>query len=312
MSKINDYLKTAILCFICIQVAPIALKSLRYQLNTNLETKNKIGSIYITDSIENSSKYRKYLTDYFQDHSIKAILLCIESGGGAAGSCQALAFDIENLKKEYPKPIVTYTENMCASGAYEIAAATDYIVATGSAIIGSIGARMMPIFKLQELLQQYHISCEEITTGSCKNALSNFHPLTPEQRLMLQALTDNTYQQLSKEIACKRHLQLNKIEQWGCGKVFTGLQAYDLKLVDAIGSKTTAINLIKKNIIPSDRQIEWITPSTRHSFFGLLTNDDEFDENNFVQTSYSWDSCFHSFFKQLHIFFNTLHNESIS
>lgn len=298
MSKINDYLKTGLLILIIIQIAPSIISNMKLQWNNNLEARNKIGYMCINGSIENSSVYRKNLTDYFKDSSIKAILLKIESGGGAAGTCQALAFDIEQLKKEFPKPIITYTENMCTSGAYEIAAATDHIVATGSAVIGSIGARITPIFKIQEFLKQYHVNCEEIVAGSFKNSFSSFANTTEEQRAMLQSLADNTYQQLTKEIATKRHLQLNKIDQWGQGKVFTGQQAYDLKLVDALGSKTTAINLIKKNIIPSDRKIEWVMPPTKSSFSMLWNNFDDEEDFDLIETSI-WDSFFVSFFKQL-------------
>ncbi len=299
MFKINDYLKTVIMALILVQIGPSIISNLHNKWNNSLQQKNKIGYISINGSIENSSYYTTHLTNYFKDSSIKAILLKIESGGGAAGTCQALAFDIENLKKEFPKPIVCYTENICASGAYEIAAATDYIVATGSAVIGSIGARIMPIFKVQELLKQYHISCEEIAAGSCKNALSSFTTLTDEQRAMLQSLADNTYQQLSKEIAVKRHLQLNKIDQWGCGKVFTGQQAYDLKLVDAIGSKTTAINLLKKNIIPSDRQIEWVTPPVKSSF-SMFWSDEDDQDYDLVETT-MWDGLLHAACKKFNI-----------
>ncbi len=298
MSKINDYLKTTIFVLIIAQIAPSIISNIKRQWSDGLESRNKIGYICINGSIDNASIYRNDLTNYFKDSSIKAILLKIESGGGAAGSCQALAFDIENLKKEFPKPIVTYTENMCTTGAYEIAAATDHIVATGSAVIGSIGARITTIFKLQDFLKQHHITCEEIASGAFKNTFSSFVDATDEQRAMLQSLADNTYQQLSKEIAHKRHLQMNRIDQWGQGKIFTGQQAYDLKLVDALGSKTTAINLIKKNIIPSDRKIEWITTPAKSKFSMLWDNDDADEDFDVVETSL-FDSFFSALFKQI-------------
>ncbi|MDP3788167.1 MAG: S49 family peptidase [Candidatus Chromulinivorax sp.] len=284
MSKINDYLKTAIFVIIILQIAPSVISNLHNQWDNSFKLRNKIGYMCISGSIENASTYRKHLINYFKDNSIKAILLKIESNGGAAGSCQALAFDIDSLKKEYPKPIITYTENICTSGAYEIAAATDYIVATGSAVIGSIGARINTIFKIQDFLHQHDIACQDIAAGSYKNSLSPCTNNTDEQRVMLQSLADNTYQQFSKEIASKRHLQLNKIDQWGCGKIFTGQQAYDLKLVDALGSKTTAINLIKKHIIPSDRKIELITPPAKTTW-SMLWNDDEDEDGDIIETS---------------------------
>lgn len=280
MSKFNDYLKSIIFIAIIVLIAPFISSKLRSQWTNNLESRNKIGYICINGSIDNSSFYRKYLTNYFKDSSIKAILLKIESNGGATGSCQALAFDIECLKKEFPKPIITYTENMCTSGAYEIAAATDHIVATGSAIIGNIGARITSIFNLEEILKQYHLTHEEtkVVYTISKDTTSSYTNLTNDQRAMLQSFVDNSYQQVSKEIASKRHLQLNKIDQWGQDKIFTGQQAYDLKLVDALGSKTTAINLIKKNIIPSDRKIEWITPPEKSLLNKVLSDNDEYDD----------------------------------
>lgn len=263
MSKINDYLKTAIFAMIIVLIAPLVTSLIQFQWTSNLESRNKIGYICINGLINDSATYRKHLVQYFKDNSIKAILLKIESSGGATGSCQALAFDIESLKKEFPKPIITYTENMCSAGAYEIAAATDYIVATGSAVIGNIGTSITTIFQVQEFLKLHNETTEKVAT----------------QRAMLQSVADNSYQQLLKEIASKRHLQLNKIEQWGGGKLFTGQQAYDLKLVDALGSKRTAINLIKKNIIPSDRTIEWITPPTKSILSWLWTHTEHNDED---------------------------------
>ena len=232
MSKFNNFLKTTLLFLVVIYISPTIISHIKKQWSYKLETHNKIGYISIHGNISNTSFYRMQLANYFKDASIKAILIKIESDSGATGSCQALAYDIENFKKEYPKPIISYTENICTCEAYQIAAATDYIIATGSCIIGNIGS------------SELHI-----------NNLNN----TEEEKAMLLKISENRYQQLTKDIAIKRHLQMNKIDQWGQGQLFTGQQAYDLKLIDAIGSKTTVINLLKKNIIPSNRKIEWVT-----------------------------------------------------
>lgn len=283
MSKLNESLKTVFFVLILLQIGPSIIMHFKNNWIDSFEASNKVGYLCIRGNIENSSTYSRYLTDFFKDSSIQAILLKIESGGGSAGACQALAFDIENLKKEYPKPIITYTENLCTSGAYEVAAATDHIVATGAAVIGSIGVMITPIFNIQQLLQKYDVQCQEIASGQFKNSMSPFNTLTDEQKMLLQNLADNTYQQFAKEIAYKRHLQLNRIDEWGQGKIFTGQQAYDLKLVDALGSKITAINLLKKHIIPSDRKIEWITVPTKSKWDFLWSYDE--DESDIMQTS---------------------------
>jgi len=281
MSKITDYTKAIFLIFICIQIIPKIASSIQKEWLYNLEVHNKIGYVLIDKNITNASFYRESIINSFKDPSIKAILLKIECNDGAAGSCQALAFDIENIKKQYPKPIIAYIENICTAGGYQIAAATDHIVSTGSAIIGGIGSKVVAPCKAQEILKEQNITCEEINSGSCKSINS----LTDEQRITLQQLSDNIYQQFAKEIASKRHLQLNKIDQWGCSKLFTGQQAYDLKLVDSIGSRTTAINLIKKNIIPSDRKIEWITYQPQSSFSRWWNSSDRKSENDNLESN---------------------------
>ncbi|MGZ6250967.1 MAG: S49 family peptidase [Candidatus Chromulinivorax sp.] len=283
IQQLQAYFKTAFIGLILIYITPFALEKIENIWSMHIENNNKIGCITIHGSIENSEEYRTHLINFFQDSSIKAILLIIESDGGSAGSCQALALEIEQLKKEFPKPIITYTENMCTCGAYEIAASTDHIVASGSAIIGSIGSKIITICNIENFLQKHNITCTEISAGTFKNPLSSFSPTTDNQQAILQSVTDNTYQQIAKKIAFKRHLQLNKIDQWGNGKIFTGTQAYDLKLVDAIGCKTTAINLIKKNIIPSDRKIMWIVPHTKNRWINQSYNKIDLIWNSIIQ-----------------------------
>ncbi len=241
MTKIQNFLLSFILFSIFIIIAPQTWFYIKKQWHHQVTPTNQIGYLVINQTINNASFYRKHIVSFFKNPEIKAILIAIESSGGSLGSCQALAFDIENLKKEYPKPIITYVENICTSGAYQIAAATDHIVATGSALVGNIG------------LQDTQLD---------------------------QNLSDNIYHQITKEIAFKRHLQLSKIEQWGQGKTFTGQQAYDLKLIDSLGSKTTAINLIKKNIIPSDKTIEWIIAPEKKALFDYGTTPTEDDDIN--------------------------------
>lgn len=278
MLKINNYLQGFVLLALLIYAVPRFIHNIKKQWTHKVEKHHKIGYLYIDNKIKSASFYRKHLTNYFKDSSMKAILIKIESDGGAAGSCQALAHEIEYLKKEYPKPIICYVENICTSGAYQVAAATDYIIATGSCIIGNIGMNVIP-------------NNDTLDANYEQNKDMN-----QQLNMNIQKISENMYQQITKEIASKRHLQLNKIDQWGQGQLFTGQQAYDLKLVDAIGSKTTAINLLKKNIIPSDLAIEWITPYIPNiiekNFNNYHDEDDDLDINTSSYFS-SWISDFY-------------------
>lgn len=290
MTKLTEYLKNIFFILLFIQFAPPLIKNVKKQFLDNLEPKNYVGLIPINQPIFSSSPYSKQLNRFFKDPEIKAILLKIDSSGGAAGSCQALAEEVLQLKKQYPKPIVTYSENICASGAYYIAAMTDHIVTTGSAIVGSIGSKLSTQFKLKELLLDYKVKTENISTGAFKDVLDPFTDITEEQRAMLQQLSDDTYTQFTTDVAKQRHLQLQQKTTWAEGKVFTGQEALKLKLIDTIGNQTTATDYIKQNILHSDREIEFIKAPQLSALQQWFKQYDEDDE---MQFSFI-DSCTHS------------------
>jgi protease IV len=256
MSKrINSYLKTVFFIIIIMQITPPIVKNLLKYLETSTNPKNKIGYIVINEAIYSSTEYIKQLHGFFKDSEIKAIILKLDSPGGAAGSSQALMQEIESLKSQHPKPIVTYIENICVSGAYYVASATDQIIATGSAVVGSIGSKIRTQFNVKKLLEKYDVTTETISSGTHKMILDPFSDMTPEHRQCLQDLSNDTYKQFVADIAERRHLPIETSSDWAEGKLFTGKQAYELKLVDKIGNLSTAIEFIKKHIIPGSRPV---------------------------------------------------------
>ncbi|MBP6892562.1 signal peptide peptidase SppA [Candidatus Babeliales bacterium] len=258
MAKFQEYLKNIFWIILILQFAPSIFRSISKQWSDHVEPKNKVGLVLMNSMICASSNWNKQLTKLFKDPEIKAILIKIDSGGGAAGSSQAIFQEILQLKVQYPKPIVAYAENVCASGAYQIATATDHIVATGSALIGSIGAKFSTLFKLKEFAQNYKIGSHAIASGDCKNCLDLFVDLTDEQKKMLQAMVNDCYEQFAQDVAKQRHLNMTDKNCWAEGKVFTGNEALRLKLIDEVGNQTTAINFIKKQILHADREIEFV------------------------------------------------------
>lgn len=279
MAKLTEYIKTLFMILMLLQFAPPIIKNIKEQFIDNLEPKNLVGLITINQPIYSASQYNKQLQKYFKDPEIKAILLKIDCPGGASGASQAVALEILQLKKEFPKPIVTYSENMCASGAYYIAAMTDHIVTTGSCLVGSIGSKLCTQFKLKQLLHDYKIDTLSISSGNCKNALDPFCDLNEEQIQMLQQLSDDTYIQFTTDISKQRHVPLQNKDNWANGKVFTGTDALKLKLIDATGNQTTAIAYIKQNILHSDQEIAFVKTSQPNVLKQWLNPDDNDDEN---------------------------------
>lgn len=279
MTKSTNYLKNAFWILLILNFASPIFKSIYKQYNDHVDPKNKIGVVHISSLITSSTKINKQLAKFFKDTEIKAILIKMECPGGAAGSSQAISQEILELKQKYPKPIITYCENMCASGAYYIAATTDHIVATSSSLVGSIGAKIGTQFKLKEFLQGYKIQSHAVASGEYKNATDPFSDYTDAQKAMLQDVVNDCYKQFTADIAKYRHLPIAEKDIWANGKIFTGNEALALKLIDEIGNQTTALNHIKKLILHSNREIELVKTQEPSRFSKLISggedNEDE-------------------------------------
>lgn len=257
--RFTDILKTIILLLIIINIAPPLWNHFSSKWIHDIEPKTKVGYLDITD-ISDSDQYTKYLREYFTNTDIKAVFLHIESNGGASGTSQALVYEIQTLKNKYPKPVIAYSENICASGGYYIACAADYIIAPGACLIGNIGSAFSPHLNFKKILTNYNVDTVMISSGKYKTVFNNLEECTEDQIKLLQTICDDIYQQFITFVAAQRHLQINNAQEWADGKIFSGLQAKHLHLIDTVGSKLDAIEFLKKSLIPSDKNIEWIYP----------------------------------------------------
>lgn len=288
-----DYLKNIFIILIFLQIAPVLVKNIKKQYSKLLSPRTHVGLIKIKGVLYNSNRYNKYLNKYFKDEYIKAILLKIDCPGSSAGTSQAIFNEIQALKKEYDKPIIALVENICASGGYYIASATDYIITPQSAIIGSIGSSFQFLFQLKEFMEQFKIKYKPIVAGKYKDSTDPFTDMTPEQEIMLQSVLDSSYDQFSKDVAKNRKLSLKDKNKWAEGKIFTGTQALKLGLVDAIGSAYHATKKIKEMAMIKE-DILWIKPPSRAGLLKWLGQDPP-DEN----------SMFSAFAHKLYSFFVT-------
>lgn len=274
MQKLIKYFSVAILFMVTIQMVPNFIKVIKEQFLNITEPKTKVGLVCIKGMIEDSTKAIKNLKQQFEDKSIKAILLEVNSQGGYAGSSEAIFLEILEQKRDHPKPIIAITENICASGGYLIAAATDYIISTPSATIGSIGS-YISFFKIKELLEQYKIKFEIQKSGKYKSMGNPFTDITKDEEELLQKFSNESYKVFLENIAKTRKLSLNNKEIWAEGKIFTGSQALKVGLIDEIGTKYHAIKKIK-DLALIDTKIEWVRPK-QETWIEKLTQSTEDD-----------------------------------
>jgi len=257
------YLRNILLALIIIQLIPGIYSMLKDQYGVlTMKSKIRVGKVNIKNTIDNAYEYTKQLKELAEQSNIDAIMLSIDSGGGAAGSSQTLHHDIKNLKSEknFQKPIIAWVENTCASGAYYVASACDEIIASPSAFVGSVGV-FIPQWQLKQFIQQFNLEYDIVKTGDYKTLTNPYTDRTPEERKLLEGLTEDVYAVFTQDITQARSaLQDKDTESWANGKLFTGHQAIDLGLIDTTGSTLTAERRVKE-LTEKDGEIEYITPS---------------------------------------------------
>lgn len=272
-------LKNILLILIILQFVPLIISTFKSQLTEYLNPKTNVGFLTIKGAIVDSTYYVKEIRKFLKDSSIKALLLRIDSPGGFQGAPQAIFNELKKFKDK--KPVVSLVENVCASGAYYVAAASSKIITNPSSLVGSIGS-YFPLTMLKDLAQTLHIKFQYIQSGKYKTVGSPWKDSTPEELEMLQNVSNDIYEQFTKDISQARGIKIEERDKWADGRIFTATQAIDLNLVDLIGSFSDAEDLLKKLItergITVEEEIRFIQPKKPSKLSQLLSGDGEDDD----------------------------------
>lgn len=187
--------------------------------------------------------------------SVKAVVLRLDSPGGSVAASQEIFKQVLSLKKD--KKVIVSMGTVAASGAYYIACAADKIVANAGSITGSIGV-IMENFGIKHLVEKIDIQPRTIKSGRYKDVGSPFRDMTEEDRIYLQNILDNMYEQFLRDVAENRKIPLEKMRRIAEGKVYTGLQAHEIGLIDSMGNIYDAIELAKTEAkLPKDAKVRW-------------------------------------------------------
>ena len=178
------------------------------------------------------------LRKYGKDDDIKAVLLRIDSPGGAVAPSQETYEAVRALRKK--KKVVVSMGNLAASGGYYIASAADWIVANPGTLTGSIGVIFMH-FNVRGLLETLKVDETTIKSGKYKDALSPFRPVSDTDQEEIQGISDDVYGQFVHDVADGRGLKEDEVRSLAEGRIYTGRRAKELKLVDELGSFQDAL-----------------------------------------------------------------------
>jgi len=258
--SITIFLKNLLLLALLVAVSPYVINALKgYRLPTT-DMGSKVAIVSIKGQLADSTCYAEQLHHYFKADDIKAILLKIDSPGGAQGTGEALFGEIDLLKREHKKPVIVFVENLCTSAAYLIASAADYIVSSPSALVGGIGTTLPWLFHVNDFLKEHNIGYTPIKAGEYKMAGCAFTAMTLEEQGHLQAIVDDAYDQFVRMVAMQRHLSPDTRDAWANGRLFTGVRAKQAGLIDAVGSLQKVARVIKEKAL-IDGEIEWVKES---------------------------------------------------
>lgn len=240
------------------------------------EKSGNLAIIEVKGTILDSTSTVEKLDRYRKNPSIKAVVLRINSPGGAVGPSQEIYSEVKKLAEK--KPVVVSMGAVAASGGYYIAAPATKILANPGTITGSIGVLMQHI-EVDELLKWAKISAEVLKAGEFKDIGGMLRRMNPEERALLQGILDNLHHQFQQAIALGRHLSIAEVEKLGNGRVYTGEQALELKLVDQLGNLNDAI-LVAKELGKIEGEPRLIKPEKSRSLLKSLIfgNDEEESE----------------------------------
>jgi len=233
----------------------------------------KVAVLPIEGEIVEARATLDLLHKYAANDSVKAIVVRINSPGGAIAPSQEIYAAILKTRAN-GKPVIASMDSVAASGGYYIAAACDPILANSGTITGSIGV-ILQWFDMKELVRWAKLKPETITSGEMKDAGSPYRELTDAERQYFQGIVTQLHSQFVRDVAVgrKKKMSAAEVARIADGRIFTGEQALELKLIDELGTIDDAVRRAGKlGGIKGEPARLW--PRRREpGFFDLLTED---------------------------------------
>jgi protease-4 len=201
---------------------------------------NKVGVVEVNGVITDAKATLNNLKKFRENDAIKAVVIRINSPGGAVGPSQEILEEINRIRPK--KKVVASMGSVAASGGYYIASGADVIIANPGTLTGSIGV-IMNFANVEKLTEKLGVDLYNLHAGKFKDVGSPYRNMTPVEKEYLQKLLDNVHEQFIVDVARGRHMLAHKVRELADGRVFTGETAKNLGLVDKLGDLHDAINL---------------------------------------------------------------------
>ena len=253
-----------VLFFVALALAVLAVLG-RFALEANSALGDRIARIRIDGVVATDPARLKTLRDLAEDDKVKAVIVAINSPGGTTAGGEELYQALEQLRQT--KPVVAVVAELGASAAYMTAIATDRIFARRLSIVGSIGVLYQHI-NAGKLLDTIGIDLDKVATGPLKAEPDLDEPLLGAARASLQSLVDDSFEWFVDIVAERRGLTRPETLALADGRILTGRQGLDARLIDAIGGEAEAVAWLEaEKSLAEDLPVVTYYPLPRERWF---------------------------------------------
>jgi protease-4 len=236
-------MKKICLFLIGLMVVLIVLSGVMAFLQKGVHIGDKVALVRVEGPIMDSYKAIEEIKEYSKDSSVRAIVLRVDSPGGAVAPSQEIYEEVR--KAAAKKKVIVSMGSVAASGGYYISAPASRIIANPGTLTGSIGV-IMEIPNIEGLMSKVGVKTEVIKSGRHKDMASVFRGIGREERVILQGVLADVHDQFINAVAEGRKMLPDEVRKIADGRVFTGKQALDIRLVDELGNLEDAIKTAAK------------------------------------------------------------------
>ncbi len=220
---------------------------------------DQVGVVRIEGTILSSREAVENLERFRKDDDIRAVIVRLETPGGSVAASQEIFEEVKRVNAE--KPVIASMGAVAASGGYYIACGARRIFANPGTITGSIGVRLEHVM-IGDLLRWAKIEHETFKSGRLKDMLAIDQPVTPEARAIVQEVLGEMHRQFKEAVAAQRKLAMEEVDPLADGRIFTGQEALEHKLVDELGGLVAAAQAAAK-VAGIEGEPELVTPKKR-------------------------------------------------
>ena len=240
-------------------------------VNVSGSKEDYIAKVNVSGVILESQERDKVLESLKDSEHVKAVLVYINSPGGTIVGGEKIYNSLRAIAEV--KPVVAVMGSLAASGGYMAAIAADKIYTSSGTMTGSIGV-MIQTAEMTELAKKLGVNFVTFKSGDLKGSPSPLEKLNPRAAKVLQASIDDGHEFFVGLVAQRRPLTKQEVLKLSDGRIYTGRQAVENKLVDAIGDEQDAIDwLVKEKNISSSLKVKNVkTKSKKNPFKDILSN----------------------------------------